>query len=143
MTVYERFAATDDGQRRLAGARLRYRVLETLHDALARSGKTKADVSRALGIRKSAVGAVFSGDGNLRVNTIADYLYAMGCELQVAIVPTGASREVASRPPVRLELIKGHAQPMATYRDGGRMRPDTLRPVATSGARKFAMVADG
>lgn len=53
MTAYEAFAGTDDGRKRLASARLRFRVLEVLHEAFKRSNMTKADVSRALKVRKS------------------------------------------------------------------------------------------
>lgn len=40
MTLYERLAATDDGSRALAAARLRRRALRMLHRAHARSGLT-------------------------------------------------------------------------------------------------------
>lgn len=127
MTAYESFAASDDGRRRLARARLRHRVLEVLHESLGRSKMTKADVSRGLGIRKSAVGQVFGGDGNLRVNTISDYLDAMGAELEIRIVPQGASRvKCVGASPALSGFVSSSRMEKIT--DSGRLRPDSVRP---------------
>ena len=92
MSVYDRVASTEPGRRGLASARLRRQSLKALHAALATSGMTKSDLARKLGIRKSAVGSVFGGDGNVRVNTLAEYLDAMGAELRVEVVPAGTLR---------------------------------------------------
>lgn len=95
MNLYERFAATVRGAHALAAARLRHEVLSVLHQALHLSGLTQSDVAEKLGIRRSAVNQVFRGDGNLRVNTIADYLHAMGFELDVRLTPAGEPRQAA------------------------------------------------
>jgi hypothetical protein len=44
-------------------------------------------------VRRSAANQVFRGSGNVRVNTVAEYLDAMGFELVVDIAPTGTARE--------------------------------------------------
>lgn len=128
MTAYDSFAGTADGRRRLARARLRHRVLEVLHESLERSKMSKADVSRSLGIRKSAVSQIFGGDGNLRVNTIADYLDAMGAELEVRVVPASASRVKCAGAAPSLSAIFGEATRMQPIADRGRVRPDSVRP---------------
>jgi len=92
MTMYDDFAKSSDGERRLARARLRYSVLRTLSKALADAGLNKSQLAERLGIRKSAVSQVFGGVGNVRVNTVADYLWAMGCELDIRALPVGSAR---------------------------------------------------
>ena len=91
-TLYERLAATDDGVRRLAVTRLRREALRALHIALKASGLTQTDLAAKLGIRKSAVSQVLNGDGNLRVKTLAEYLGALGYELDMRLVEAGEPR---------------------------------------------------
>lgn len=93
MSLYERFASTIRGARALAAARLRHEILGVLHQGLSLSGLTQSDTAKSLGIRRSAVNQVFRGDGNLRVNTIADYLDTMGFELDVRLVRAGEPRK--------------------------------------------------
>lgn len=92
MSLYSNFSAQREGEDLLAAARLRYRILTVLHQALTESGITKAELARRLGVRRSAVGNVFRGDGNLRVNTIAEYLSAMDRELAIDAVERGTAR---------------------------------------------------
>ena len=96
--LYERFAGTEDGARRLAAARLRREALKALHRALKASGMSQVELAKRLGVRKSAVSQVLNGDGNVRITTLAEYLYATGHELTVAVVPSGQPRaEVLAR----------------------------------------------
>ncbi len=90
--LYERFAATTRGARALAAARLRHEVLSVLHQALHLFGGSQSDLAKRLGFRRSAVNQVFRGDGNLRIDTLADYLHAMGFEADIRLVPTGEPR---------------------------------------------------
>jgi predicted XRE-type DNA-binding protein len=94
--IAERLRSTPRGQRALASARLRYEILAMLHAALAQSGMTQANVASLLGIRRSAVNQVFRGDGNLRISTLAEYLAAMGGEVQLEVVPLGDSQPFRS-----------------------------------------------
>ncbi|KAA1423396.1 helix-turn-helix transcriptional regulator [Mumia zhuanghuii] len=98
MSLYEQFEAIPDNARRLAAARLRYRALEVLHEALEQSGTTKAALAKTLGVGKSAVGQTLNGDGNIRLNTLADYLHALGQEVSLDLVPAGTARLQATRP---------------------------------------------
>lgn len=97
MSLYERLAQTGEGRRGLASARLRYEVLASLHEALSRSSKTQADLAKALGIRRSAVNSVFKGTGNLRVNTVAEYLHELGLEGHIVVTPVGSGRAAFRR----------------------------------------------
>lgn len=85
MSLHDLLAEPSEGRRGLAAARLRYDVISALHEALNESGMTRADLASVLGVRRSAVNAVFRGTGNLRANTIADYLHALGLEGQFVV----------------------------------------------------------
>ncbi|MFI6245172.1 helix-turn-helix domain-containing protein [Streptomyces sp. NPDC051016] len=91
-SLYDRFASSEDGAQLLAATRLRREVLRILHRALKASGLTQSQLAERLHVRKSAVSQVFRGDGNLRVNTLAQYLGAMGYELDVRVVEAGEPR---------------------------------------------------
>ncbi|MFJ9674861.1 helix-turn-helix domain-containing protein [Streptomyces sp. NPDC101221] len=103
--LYERLAATEEGARALAAARLRYEALATIHESLEESGLTQTELARRLGIRKSAVNQVVHGDGNMRVSTLAEYLHALGFELDLNRVEAGTARKrvVANRPHVECD----------------------------------------
>lgn len=75
--------------RKRAAARLRLRISDLLHAALAESGMKKADLGRALGIDRSAVTQIIEGNGNITVNTLAEYLAALGYEVDLAPVELG------------------------------------------------------
>ncbi|MGW6411052.1 helix-turn-helix domain-containing protein [Streptomyces vinaceus] len=94
-SLYDRLASSVAGARQLASARLRHEVLRKLAQALDASGMTQAALADALSIRKSAVNQTLRGDGNLRVKTLADYLHALGYELDVRLVPAGEPRRAA------------------------------------------------
>lgn len=98
--LYQRLAATEDGARALASARLRYEILAALHESLEESGITQTELARRLGIRKSAVNQVLNGDGNMRISTLAEYLHAMGLEAVLETVAAGSPRRQveANRP---------------------------------------------
>jgi DNA-binding phage protein len=96
-TLYDRVAAKPGGEAALAAARLRREVLTALHEAFqASSLGSQSAIARRLGVRRSAVNQVLRGDGNLRINTVAEYLHALGFELDVKLVPAGE--------PMRAEL---------------------------------------
>lgn len=93
MSLYDRVESKAGGKAALASARLRREVLVALHEAFAASGvHTQSEVAERLKVRKSAVSQVFRGDGNLRINTLAEYLFALGFELDVKLVVAGEPR---------------------------------------------------
>lgn len=95
--LYERIAGEPGGLRALASARLRRRVLVLLHRALERAGMNQSELAKKLGYRRSAVNQVFRGDGNVRIETLAEYLYELGFELDAQLVPAGEPRRAAER----------------------------------------------
>lgn len=97
MTLFDRLTATTEGKRQMAAAGLRYEALKQLNRALLSSGMTQADLARALGVRKSAVSAVFKGNGNLHLNTFAEYMAAMGEEVHLNCAALGAEEDARQR----------------------------------------------
>jgi transcriptional regulator with XRE-family HTH domain len=96
MSLYDRVLTRDDGARVLAVSRLKRAILSTLHEAFSISGlESQSDLARRLRVRRSAVNQVFNSDGNLRISTLAEYLHAMGYELNVTVVRAGEPRAAA------------------------------------------------
>ena len=112
--LYERIAAEPGGLRSLASARLRRRVLVLLHRALERSGLTQSELAKKLGYRRSAVNQVFRGDGNVRIETLAEYLHEMGFELDVHLVRAGEPRRAFTerRPVQQVDSEASSCQPV-------------------------------
>ena len=96
MTLYDRLAATPDGSRTLAQARLRRETLRCLHRAQAASGLSVAEVADAIGGRRRDVRRDFDGDGNIKPDVVARYLHAMGYEVELRIVAAGEPRRKAT-----------------------------------------------
>jgi transcriptional regulator with XRE-family HTH domain len=110
MSLYDRVLARNGGERALAVARLKRSVLSTLHKAFNISGiESQSDLARRLRVRRSAVNQVFNGDGNLRVSTLAEYLYEMGYELDVTLVRAGEPRSAALEGRVTRSAIASQA----------------------------------
>lgn len=96
MSLYDRVATLPGGGRALVSSRLKRSILKALHQALAASPlDSQAELASKLRVRRSAVNQVLRGDGNLRVSTIAEYLYEMGYELSVTLVRAGEMRTAA------------------------------------------------
>jgi len=106
-TLYDRVASKPGGEAALAAARLRREVLVALDQAFAASGlETQTEIARRLNVRKSAVSQVLRGEGNLRITTLAEYLFALGFELDINLVRAGEPR--------RAELMGRSAVPAHT-----------------------------
>lgn len=119
ISLYDRIAGEPNGRRRLASARLRRRVLVLLHEALGNSELNQSDLAKKLGIRRSAVNQVFRGDGNVRIDTFADYLHELGLEAEIKLVPAGKARQTFTEA----------AQAANTVASTSRLAVEDLKPV--------------
>lgn len=90
--MYDRLASSPDGSRALAQARLRRETLRALHRAQAASGLSVEEIADVIGGRRRDVRRDFDGNGNLKPDMVARYLHAMGCELELRLVPVGEPR---------------------------------------------------
>lgn len=95
MSLYDAIAKAPGGRRHLAKARLRYRILSLLHEALSQSGLSQTELAEAADVSKSAVSQAFAGNGNLRIDTVAAYLDALGFELGLRLEVAGTARAEA------------------------------------------------
>ena len=99
MSLYDQVLTRPGGGRALAVSRLKRAILASLHEAFAMSGiESQSNLGRRLHVRRSAVNQVFLGAGNVRISTLAEYLYDMGYELDVALVRAGEPRVAAHLP---------------------------------------------
>lgn len=95
MSLYDAITKAPGGRRHLAKARLRYRILSLLHEALSQSGLSQTELAEAADVSKSAVSQAFAGNGNLRIDTVAAYLDALGFELGLRLEVAGTARAEA------------------------------------------------
>ena len=85
MTLRKSFEQLPDGKKLLASAKLRRQIIRALNHALENSNLTQSDLARELGKTRSAVNQVLTGDGNLKIETVAEYFFAMGTELEIKV----------------------------------------------------------
>ncbi|MDQ0574302.1 helix-turn-helix domain-containing protein [Agromyces albus] len=70
------------------------------------SGRTQTEVAEYLGVRKSAVSQVMNGSGNVTLDTLAEYLSAMGYEADITAVEQGETlRSMRERRSPRIAAI--------------------------------------
>lgn len=112
-TLYERLSSTSRGSAALSSARLRRAALGAIHRGMTLAGVSQAELARSLGLRRSAVNQVVRGDGNLRLETLAEYLHAMGLEADIRLAEVGELRaaSVQLREPRYLVRRRGDESP--------------------------------
>jgi len=82
----------------LAASRLRLRALALVEGAMSRHGVQKATLAKRLGVRRSAVQHTLAGNGNMTLQTLAEYLGALGMEVELVPVEAGeVSRSMRER----------------------------------------------
>lgn len=150
MTLYDSLAGTKGGRGRLAAAHLRRSALKSLRAGLSQSGITQTELAQRLGVRKSAVGAVFNGAGNIQLNTLSEYLDAMGLEAEISWAPAGTARkkrlERRDAAGYQLDIVVPTRQPRTEHLNLGEFHTDpplepTMRIAWDRQRTDFAMAA--
>lgn len=108
-----------------SGSRLRLRALALIGGAMEKTGTSKSDLAKALGVGRSAVNQLLKGSGNLTLQTLSDYLGVMGFEVELMVTARGevsASMRERRRPEVA----------EVTLRDQDWSRAVMVHPVSES-----------
>jgi AraC-like DNA-binding protein len=92
VTLYDRLAATDEGSRRLAQARLRREAARQLRSAHLASGLSIDEIATKAGAHRRDIIRALGGDNDIGIVTLARYLHAMGYEAELRIVAAGEPR---------------------------------------------------
>jgi antitoxin component HigA of HigAB toxin-antitoxin module len=82
----------------MAQAEARFRAGEVIHEALDAEGVSQHELAQRLGRTDGAVSQVLWGHRNLTLNTLVEYLHALGYKLQLSAVPHDAPAREASAP---------------------------------------------
>ena len=126
MDAYQERLATPQGRLGLAKAELRLRAVEAIADAVERAGISQKDLAERLGVSEGRVSQVLGGDHNLRLNTLAEYMHALGrCvrlestaamegpleSIRFQVRSSTDAHEMSALPTVPRETIRGTLSP--------------------------------
>jgi DNA-binding XRE family transcriptional regulator len=76
-----------------AGLEDEYRLIRELLEARSRAGLTQEEVAESMGTTKSAVSRLESaGKHSPSVGTLKKYAHAVGCEVEIRLVPSATPR---------------------------------------------------
>jgi transcriptional regulator with XRE-family HTH domain len=79
--------STVEGRIEMAAAEASFDAVGLLTKVVRASGLSQREIADALGVGESRVSQVLSGDGNLRITTLARYLRAAGYALRLEAIP--------------------------------------------------------
>jgi antitoxin HicB len=99
-TDYERIEADDKQRPALRAEELVLAATCALSEELERQGLTKAGLAERMGRTRGDISQVFSGSRNLTLRTLAELADALGCKVQLEVVPDrrkGARRQTPAR----------------------------------------------
>ncbi|MDD1477071.1 helix-turn-helix domain-containing protein [Arthrobacter sp. H16F315] len=90
--------STVEGRVEMAAAEASLDTVGLLNRVLRASGLSQREIAEALGVGESRVSQVLTGDGNLKITTLARYLRAAGYALKLEAVPVDAAAKELPRP---------------------------------------------
>jgi hypothetical protein len=93
-TDYERIEADDKQRAALRAEELLLAATCALSEELERQELTKSALAQRMGRTRGEISQIFSGSRNLTLRTLAEVADALGCKVELAVVP---SRRAAAR----------------------------------------------
>ncbi|QHK19715.1 helix-turn-helix domain-containing protein [Pseudarthrobacter psychrotolerans] len=90
--------STVEGRVEMAAAEASFDAVGLLNKVVRASGLSQREIAEALGVGESRVSQVLSGDGNLRITTLARYLRAAGYSLRLEALPVDPAANALSKP---------------------------------------------
>jgi DNA-binding phage protein len=91
VSLYERRAATPEGTRGLAAARVKREALKALSRAITAAGGY-TELAEASGVSMDRIVDTLAGSGNIKIGRLARMLHGGGFELELTLVPAGQPR---------------------------------------------------
>lgn len=118
-SLYEKRAETTAGRLGLAAARLAHDASALLRETRVKSGMNNKELAEVLELSEGRVSQVLSGDGNVRLSTLARFMGAMGHSVRLVAeaagpVPVRRPREKESL----IEVCYGNSEGVGTARIG-------------------------
>ena len=95
-TFIQKLMSDKEGKKLYFREDLIFEVTEAISQAMVEKGVNKAELSRLVGVSKSNITQLLSGDHNMRLTTVADLLYALDSKLAVSAVPLDVDSIVES-----------------------------------------------
>jgi antitoxin component HigA of HigAB toxin-antitoxin module len=86
-TDYERIEADDKQRPALRAEELQLAATCALSEELERQGLTKAALAERMGRTRGDITQILSGNRNLTLRTLAEVAEALGCQVELALVP--------------------------------------------------------
>lgn len=90
--------STVEGRIEMAAAEATLDAVGLLNKAVRTCGLSQKEIAEALGVGGSRVSQVLTGDGNLKIATLARYLRAAGYALRLEAVPVDANARELPKP---------------------------------------------
>lgn len=125
MSLYDRLSATPEQRRALAQARLRFQVWDALWEAVGACGG-EAEFRRLAGVSKRRLRRVSTERRDLGVTELADWLHAVGFELEVRLVPAGQPRREVLERRAEIEHLRRERDAAIEERDAWHAEADAM-----------------
>lgn len=84
-SMVEEREATPEGRVALNGARAAVKIISLLNEAFNESGISRQELAHHLGVTEGRVDEILSGDGNLRIATVARVFHILGYKLNFVL----------------------------------------------------------
>jgi len=86
-TFIQKLLSDEEGRKLYFREDLIFEITEEICKVMEEKGISKAELSRLVGVSKSNITQLLSGDHNMRLTTVADLLYALDSKMAVSAVP--------------------------------------------------------
>jgi transcriptional regulator with XRE-family HTH domain len=80
----------EEGKKLYCREDLIFNVTEAICEVMENKGLSRKELADQAGVTKSNITQLLSGDHNMRLTTIADILFALGCKLTIGVAPLDA-----------------------------------------------------
>ncbi|MBW2060659.1 MAG: helix-turn-helix transcriptional regulator [Deltaproteobacteria bacterium] len=133
MALMDEYLKDKDYHRLYNQERVILKVTEALCKYMKDHNVSRVELARKLGKNKSFVSQVLNGGRNLTLRTLADFLWALNCELRFELAPTATPRKDEE---TKWEILSGrgtkqkkHSQQVTFYETWASGQEQTYKKV--------------